>query len=100
MLYYHSFIEQVSLLYMKKQEILEIFNKQFKIENYSEQVIRNYLFALKLFLEYIKNLQTTQVTDSEIQNYLFFCKTKKMYSYSSMKLIIAAIIYLYKKFFF
>jgi integrase/recombinase XerD len=99
MLYCYSFITQFSSLYMKKQEIIEKFNKQIRIENYSEQTIKNYLSALKLFLEYIENLELQQVTDKEIQNYLFYCKTEKKYSYSSMKQIIAAISYLYKKVF-
>jgi len=69
---------------MKKQEIIEKFH---------------YLSALKLFLEYIENLQLMGVTDNEIQNYLYYCKTKKKYSYSSMKQVIATISYLYKKIF-
>ncbi|MEJ2196488.1 MAG: tyrosine-type recombinase/integrase [Ignavibacteriaceae bacterium] len=56
---------------MNKQEVLDKFNKQLNIENYSIQTIRNYVSALKLFLEY--------------------------YSYSSMKQVVAAISYLYKK---
>ncbi|MCH7771053.1 MAG: site-specific integrase [Bacteroidetes bacterium] len=84
---------------MKKQEITEKFHKQIKIENYSEQTIKNYSSALKLFLEYIENLKLEQVTDEEIQNYLYYCKTEKKYSYSSMKQVIAAISYLYKKVF-
>jgi len=82
---------------MNKQEILEKFHKQINIENYSDQTIRNYSSALKLFLEYIENLKITQVTDKEIQNYLYYCKTEKKYSYSSMKQVVAAISYLYKK---
>jgi len=84
---------------MKKQEIIEKFQKKLIIENYSGQTIRNYLSALKLFLEYIENLQLMGVTDNEIQNYLYYCKTKKKYSYSSMKQVIATISYLYKKIF-
>ncbi|MFH2032825.1 MAG: site-specific tyrosine recombinase/integron integrase [Bacteroidota bacterium] len=84
---------------MKRQEIVEKFNKQIRIENYSEQTIKNYLSALKLFLEYVERLKVKQVTDKEIQNYLFYCKTEKKYSYSSMKQIIATISYLYKKVF-
>ena len=42
---------------MDKQEVLKKFNKQLIIENYSEQTIRNYTSALKLFLVYIKNLK-------------------------------------------
>ena len=84
---------------MKKQAIIEKFQKKLIIENYSEQTIRNYLSALKLFLEYIKKLQLIGVTDNEIQNYLYYCKTQKKYSYSSMKQVIATISYLYKKVF-
>ncbi len=84
---------------MKKQEIIENFQKMLIIENYSGQTIRNYLSALKLFLEYINKLQLIGVTDKEIQNYLYYCKTKKNYSYSSMKQVIATISYLYKKVF-
>jgi site-specific recombinase XerD len=84
---------------MKKQEIIEKFQKKLIIENYSGQTIRNYLSALKLFLEYIEKLQLRGVTDNEIQNYLYYCKTKKKYSYSSMKQVIATISYLYKKVF-
>ncbi len=84
---------------MRKQEIVEKFNQQIRIENYSEQTIKNYLSALKLFLEYVERLNVKQVTDKEIQNYLFYCKAEKKYSYSSMKQIIATISYLYKKVF-
>ena len=84
---------------MKKQEILEKFSKQIRIENYSEQTIKNYLSALNLFLKYIQNLNIKEVTDKDIQDYLYYCKSKKKYSYSSMKQVIAAISYLYKKVF-
>ena len=52
MLYLYEYITEYKLLYMKKQEIIEKFHEKLKIENYSEQTIRNYLSALKLFLEY------------------------------------------------
>jgi len=79
---------------MKKQEIIV---KQLRIENYAEQTIRNYLSALKLFLEYVVNLNVEKVTDNETQNYLYYCKTGRKYSYSSMKQVIAAVGYLYTK---
>ncbi len=84
---------------MKKQEIIEKYRKQIEIENYSAQTVKNYLSALKLFLDYVKNLNIKEVTDKEIQNYLYYCKSEKKYSYSSMKQVIAAISYLYKKVF-
>ncbi len=84
---------------MKKQEIIDSFNKKMVIENYSNQTIKNYLSALKLFLEWIENLKVEKITNKEIQNYLFYCQNDKNYSFSTMKQIIAAIRYLYVKVF-
>jgi len=70
---------------MKKQEILERFKKQLTIENYSNQTIKSYLSALKLFLEYITKLEMDKITEKEIQNYLYYCKDTKDYSFSAMK---------------
>jgi integrase/recombinase XerD len=84
---------------MKKQEIIDLFNQHLRIENYSEQTIRNYLSALKLFLEYIESLQLNRVTDKEIRDYLYYCKSEKKYSFSSMRQVIATIRYLYLKVF-
>lgn len=83
---------------MKKQEIIEKFQTHLKIENYSEQTIRNYLSAVKLFLEYVKKLQLKDVADKELQDYLFYCKTEKKYSYSSMKQVIAQLVIYTKKY--
>jgi uncharacterized protein YaaR (DUF327 family) len=44
---------------MKRQEIIDKFNKQLSIENYSSQTIKNYLSAVKLFLESIENSKVT-----------------------------------------
>jgi len=82
---------------MKKQEILERFKKQLSIENYSNQTIKSYLSALKLFLEYITKLEMDKITEKEIQNYLYYCKDTKDYSFSAMKQVIASIRYLYLK---
>jgi site-specific recombinase XerD len=84
---------------MNKQQIIDKFNEQLQIENYSEQTIRNYLSALKLFLEYISKLNAEKVSDDDIKNYLFYCKTQKKYSYSTLKQVIATISYLYVKIF-
>ena len=80
---------------MKKQEIIDSFNKKMTIENYSNQTIKNYLSALKLFLEWIENLNVEKITEKEIENYLLYCKKDKNYSFSTMKQIIATIRYLY-----
>ncbi len=84
---------------MKRQEIIEKFNKQICIENYSDQTIKNYLSVLKLFLEWVEKSKLKKVDENEIQNYLYYCKTEKKYSYSTMKQVIATIGFLYKKVF-
>ena len=48
---------------MKKQDIIETFSQKLIIENYSEQTVKNYLSALKLFLEWVENLKVEKVTD-------------------------------------
>jgi site-specific recombinase XerD len=85
---------------MKRQEIIDKFNKQLNIENYSSQTIKNYLSALKLFLEWIENSNVKKVTEADIQNYLFYCKQNRKYAFSTMKQVIAAISFLYAKVFY
>jgi len=82
---------------MKKQEILNKFQQQIAIENYSDQTRKTYLSTVKLFLEYIAKLKKTKIDDSDIRNYLYFCKIERNYSYSSMKHVVASISYLYSK---
>ncbi len=82
---------------MKKQEIIERFYKHLVIEDYSKQTIKSYSSALKLFLEFVEILNLDQITEKEIQDYLYYCKNKKNYSFSAMKQAIASIRYLYLK---
>lgn len=80
---------------MKKQILLSTFEKKLKIANYSDRTIKTYMSALKLFLDYVAGLKVNEVDDSIIENYLYFCKTKRNYSFSSMKQVIASIRFLY-----
>jgi len=82
---------------MKKQEILDKYYQQLKIENYSEQTIKSYYSALKLFLEWVTETNLKNVSDEAIKNYLYYCKTGKNLSFSSMKQTIASIRYFYTK---
>ncbi|MCP5062595.1 MAG: site-specific integrase, partial [Ignavibacteriae bacterium] len=43
----------------------------------ANQTIKSYLSAIKLFLEYISKLEIDQITEKEIQNYLYYFKDKK-----------------------
>lgn len=59
---------------MRKQVIFDNLHRQLSIENYSEQTIKNYLSAIKLFLEFVDNSKVEKVTNEVINNYLFYCK--------------------------
>jgi len=52
---------------MKKQDITDKFNKQLIIENYSTQIIKNYLSALKIFLDWVENSKFKKVDEQDIQ---------------------------------
>ena len=95
MLSFVSFTTQYSFVEMKKQILLSTFEKKLKIANYSDRTIKTYMSALKLFLDYVAGLKVNEVDDSIIENYLYFCKTKRNYSFSSMKQVIASIRFLY-----
>ena len=97
MLYLVVYITKYKTLYMKKQKIIEKFNKRIIIENYSEQTIKNYLSVLKLFLDWVEKRNVDKVSNEEIQDYLFYCKNKKNYAFSTMKQVIATISFLYDK---
>jgi len=84
---------------MKKQEIINRFIKQARIENYSEATVKNYASALKLFLQWLSELKVNKISDDVIQNYLYYCKQDKAYSFSSMKQVLATIRFLYGKVF-
>ena len=45
-----------NIINMKKQETLDSFNEQIRIENYSQELIENYLYAVRLLLEWVENL--------------------------------------------
>ncbi len=99
MLYYFVYTTQNTWYLMKKQEIIIRFIKQARIENYSEATVKNYSSALKLFLQWVSELKVTKISDDDIQNYLYYCKQQKKYSFSSMKQVLATIRFLYGKVF-
>ncbi|HES59292.1 MAG TPA: hypothetical protein ENO18_02580 [Caldithrix sp.] len=80
---------------MKKQIILDQFEKKLAIANFSNQTIKNYRSALLKFLDFITVKKVSEVSDDLIEEYLYHCKTKYKYSFSSMKQVIASIRFLY-----
>lgn len=64
----------------EKQEIISIFIKQARIENYSVATVKNYVSVLKLFLQYVSKLPVDKITDVDIQNYLYYFKNQSVVS--------------------
>lgn len=82
---------------MKRQEIVDRFEKKLVIENYSDKTVRSYLNALHHFLNYLTSLQVAAINDKHIEDYLYICAKEKNYSFSSMRQVIASIRFLYQK---
>ena len=82
---------------MKKQIILTRFENKLTIANYSRQTINSYRSALNIFLDYVASKKVGDVSDGFIEGYLYYCKTQRNYSYSSMKHVVAAIRFMYQE---
>jgi site-specific recombinase XerD len=80
---------------MQKQLILDRFEKKLAIANFSLQTIKNYRSALIKFLDFVAAKKVNEVHEQLIEEYLYYCKTEKKYSFSSMKQVIASIRFLY-----
>ena len=82
---------------MKKQELIQNFVEKLEIENYSQQTVKSYTSAVKLFLEFIQSLKLTKIDEQDIQKYLHYCAKEKHYSFSAMRQTVSSIRYLYVK---
>ena len=80
---------------MLKSELLLNFQQKLTIQNYSQQTIKSYMPAVRVFITYIVDKKIDGVDEKVIQNYLFMCKDEKNYSLSSMKQVYSALRFLY-----
>jgi len=63
MLYYFVHTTQNTAYLMKKQEIITRFIKQARIENYSKATVKNHASSLKLFIEWVSQLNVGNISD-------------------------------------
>lgn len=80
---------------MLKSELLLNLQQKLTIQNYSQQTIKSYMSAVRMFINYIVDKKIDDVDEKVIHNYLFMCKDEKNYSLSSMKQAYSALRFLY-----
>ncbi|MDP7028142.1 MAG: site-specific integrase [Candidatus Marinimicrobia bacterium] len=80
---------------MNKNSLLRQYQQKLRIQNYSNQTIRSYISAIKMFIAYFQKNKCKALDETIIIHYLDYCKTKKNYSLSSMKLAYASIKFLF-----
>jgi len=68
------------------------------IRNYSHQTINNYCSAVKHFSQYIVEAEVQKVTGPFVKEYFYYLKSVRNVSYSTIKLYLAAIRFLYLNF--
>ncbi len=80
---------------MNKQKLLAQYLQKLSIQNYSHQTINSYISAIKMFIAYFQVNKFNALDENIIINYLDYCKTRKHYSLSSMKLAYSSIKFLF-----
>ena len=81
---------------MKLKAILEKLDKELTIRNYSKNTIANYCSAIRGFSAYVQEKQVEKVDGEFLRDFFYYLKTEKKFSYSSMKLYLAALQFLYQ----
>lgn len=76
---------------MKQKELFSLYEKELRIRNYAAITISSYMHLLKLFLNYLSTHNIKKVSGKIIINYPDDCRTKKHFSYSSLKQLLALI---------
>jgi len=80
---------------MKINVVLDQIKKEMTIRNYSHQTISNYCSAVKIFSQYVVEAEVQKVTGAFMKEYFYYLKSVRNVSYSTIKLYLAAIRFLY-----
>lgn len=80
---------------MRINEVLNEMKKELTIRNYSRQTVDNYCSAVRHFSKYVMNNEVQKVTGTVLKDYFHYLKLVKNASYSTLKLHLAALRFLY-----
>jgi len=81
---------------MKISDVLNTLKMDLTIRNYSKQTIDNYCSAVRQFSKYVTDRKIPKITGTVIRDYFHYLKSEKEVSYSTLKLHLAALRYLYQ----
>lgn len=85
------------LLQPAHEELLRIMQQKLKLRAYSPNTIRTYLQSFKEYLQFYNDVDPTELSESEIRNYLLYLVEQKKVSRSSQNQAINAIKFFYEK---
>jgi len=81
---------------MKVAEVVNQMKKELIIRNYSRQTIDNYGSAVRQFSKYVTRTGTPKVSGAVLTDYFHYLKAERKVSYSTLKLHLAALRFLYQ----
>jgi hypothetical protein len=81
----------------EENTLLRIIEKKLKLRGYSESTIRTYIQQFKLFVRFYRPASVSDLTESEIRNYMLYLVEKRKLSRSTQNQAINAIKFFFEK---
>lgn len=81
---------------MKYTDVLNAMEKELLIRNYSRRTIENYGSALRQFAKWVTASGVSKISGSVLTDYFHYLKSERAVSYSTLKLHLAALRFLYQ----
>lgn len=81
---------------MKYTEVLNEMEKELTIRNYSRRTIENYRSAVRQFSKWVAAKGVPKISGSVLTGYFHYLKSERAVSYSTLKLHLAALRFLYQ----
>lgn len=70
---------------MNKTDLLSKYKHQLILRSYSKNTVNAYLSSLNNFLLYVKKKRFKDISDTQVEDYFYYCKAELNYSYATMK---------------